>query len=203
MKLNRLALTLVLALAATLATTGCKHKPVKVTPIPGNNGGQVGGGDTTGGTLNGGGTIGGDTSGINTKPGGGDTAPRDEFEGMIKDPAALAANTIHFAFDSAVIKKGEQSNIDAVAAALKNSASDKLLIEGNCDERGTEEYNRALGERRALAAREALAKAGVSADRIRTISYGKDKPADPGHDESAWVKNRRDDFVLLHPKAGI
>jgi outer membrane protein OmpA-like peptidoglycan-associated protein len=64
--------------------------------------------------------------------------------------------------------------------------NDKLLIEGNCDERGTEEYNRALGERRALAAREALAKAGVSPDRIRTISYGKDKPVDPGHDESAW-----------------
>jgi peptidoglycan-associated lipoprotein len=203
MKLNRLALTLVLALAATLATTGCKHKPVKVTPIPGSNGGQVGGGDTSGGTLPPGGAVGGDTSGINTKPGGGDTAGLDTFDGMTKDPAALAANTIHFAFDSAVIKKGEQSNIDAVAAALKNSASDKLLIEGNCDERGTEEYNRALGERRALAAREALAKAGVSADRIRTISYGKDKPADPGHDESAWAKNRRDDFVLLHPKAGI
>ena len=78
----------------------------------------------------------------------------------------------------------------------------KLLIEGNCDERGTEEYNRALGERRALAAREALAKLGIDPMRIRTISYGKDKPADPGHDEAAWAKNRRDDFVLLHPKAG-
>jgi peptidoglycan-associated lipoprotein len=203
MKLNRLVLTLTLALAAAFATTGCKHQPVKVTPIPGSNGGQVGGGDTTGGTLPPGGAMGGDNTGINTKPGGGDTAGLDTFEGMIKDPAALAGYTIHFAFDSAVIKKSEQNNLEAVAAALKSSASDKLLIEGNCDERGTEEYNRALGERRALAAREALAKLGVSPDRIRTISYGKDKPADPGHDDAAFTKNRRDDFVLLHPKAGV
>jgi peptidoglycan-associated lipoprotein len=202
MKLNRLVLTLTLALAATLATTGCKHQPVKVTPIPGSNGGQVGGGDTTGGTLPPGGAMGGDNTGINTKPGGGDTAnisPGDYNE----DHTALAAYTIHFAFDSAVIKKSEQNNLEAVAAALKSSTSDKLLIEGNCDERGTEEYNRALGERRALAAREALAKLGVSPDRIRTISYGKDKPADPGHDDAAFTKNRRDDFVLLHPKAGV
>ena len=71
---------------------------------------------------------------------------------------------------------------------MKSDANAKLLIEGNCDDRGTEEYNRSLGERRALAAREALAKLGVSPDRIRTISYGKDKPADPGHDEAAWAK---------------
>ena len=205
MKMNQIIFPLALALAATLATTGCKHTPMKVTPIPGPQSAAVGGDAGGAPTLSGGGTLGGDTggTGVNTKPGGGDTAPRDEFEGMIKDPAALAANTIHFAFDSAAIKKSEDANISAVAAALAGNANDKLLIEGNCDERGTEEYNRALGERRALAAREALAKAGVSPDRIRTISYGKDKPADPGHDESAWSKNRRDDFILLHPKAGV
>jgi peptidoglycan-associated lipoprotein len=120
-----------------------------------------------------------------------------------QDRAALAANTVHFAFDSAVVKQGEESNIAAVATALGANVSDKLLIEGHCDERGTEEYNRALGERRALALREALAKAGVSPDRIRTISYGKDKPANPGHDESAWSQNRRGEFILLHPKAGV
>ena len=122
---------------------------------------------------------------------------------MNQDRAALAAHTIHFSFDSAVIKKAEQANIEAVAAALNSNPSSKLLIEGNCDERGTEEYNRALGERRALAAREALVKAGISADRIRTLSYGKDKPVDPANNEAAWSKNRRDDFVLLLPKAGI
>ncbi len=205
MKMNRIIFLPALALVATLATTGCKHTPVKVTPIPGQQASPVG--DTGGGgnTLPGGGTIGGDTgpgTGVNTQQGGGNTAALDTFDGMIKDPAALAANTIHFAFDSAAIKKSEDANISAVAAALSANANDKLLIEGNCDERGTEEYNRALGERRALAAREALAKRGLSPDRIRTISYGKDKPADPGHDDSAWSKNRRDDFVVLHPKAG-
>jgi peptidoglycan-associated lipoprotein len=89
-----------------------------------------------------------------------------------------------------------------VAQALAADPNTKLLVEGNCDERGTEEYNRALGERRALAAREALAKLGVDPKRIRTESFGKDKPADTGHDEAAWQKNRRDDFVLLHPKPG-
>ena len=124
------------------------------------------------------------------------------FDNMTEDRAALAAYTIHFAFDSSAIKSGEKSNLESVAAALKSDPNLKLLIEGNCDDRGTEEYNRSLGERRALAAREALAKDGIDPSRIRTLSFGKDKPADPGHDEAAWAKNRRDDFVLLHPKAG-
>jgi peptidoglycan-associated lipoprotein len=201
MKMNQIIFPLVLALAATLATTGCKHTPVKITQIPGSQARPVND-NGGGGTLPPGGSMpGSDNTGVNTQIGGGNTAGLDTFDGMIKDPAALAANTIHFAFDSAAIKQSEQSNLEAVASALKSNPSDKLLIEGNCDERGTEEYNRALGERRALAAREALAKLGVSPDRIRTISYGKDKPADPGHDESAWGKNRRADFILLHPKA--
>jgi peptidoglycan-associated lipoprotein len=122
---------------------------------------------------------------------------------MVKDPAALAAYTIHFSFDSSVIRSSERANLASVASALNASPNDKLLIEGNCDERGTEEYNRALGERRALAAREALSKAGISPDRIRTISYGKDKPVDPAHNEAAWAKNRRDDFILLHPQGAM
>lgn len=202
MKMNQIIFPLVLALAATLATTGCKHTPVKITQIPGSQARNVNDANNSN-TLPPGGQMdnGNIGTGVNTQIGGGNTAGLDTFDGMIKDPAALAANTIHFAFDSAAIKQSEQSNLEAVASALKNNTSDKLLIEGNCDERGTEEYNRALGERRALAAREALAKLGVSPDRIRTISYGKDKPADPGHDESAWGKNRRADFILLHPKA--
>ncbi len=201
MKMNQMIFPLVLALVATLAATGCNKGPIKPTPLPGSRAAQVGN-DGGAGTLSNGGTVGGNDTTAGTGPGGGPLAGRDEFDGMIKDPAALAAHTVLFAFDSAVVKKGEQSKISAVAAALASSASDKLLIEGNCDERGTEEYNRALGERRALALREALSKAGVSPDRIRTISYGKDKPADPGHNEAAWSKNRRGDFILLHPKTG-
>ena len=119
------------------------------------------------------------------------------------DRAALAAYTVHFAYDSAVIRDSEQGNLQSVAQALNADQSAKLLVEGNCDERGTEEYNRSLGERRALAAREALSKLGVNPDRIVTRSYGKDKPIDPGHDAAAWSKNRRDDFVLAHPKSGV
>ena len=89
---------------------------------------------------------------------------------MVPDRAALAAYTIHFAFDSAVIRDSEQANLQSVASALTADPNTKLLIEGNCDERGTEEYNRALGERRALAAREALAKLGVDPMRIFTRS---------------------------------
>ncbi|MGH8023270.1 MAG: peptidoglycan-associated lipoprotein Pal, partial [Limisphaerales bacterium] len=116
--------------------------------------------------------------------------------------SALAAETIHFQFDSAVIRDSETQKLQQVAAALQANASANVMIEGNCDERGTEEYNRSLGERRAEAAREALVGMGIDANRIHTISYGKDKPVDPGHDVAAWAQNRRDDFVLLTPKAG-
>ena len=200
MKMNQIIFPLVLALAATLAATGCKKGTTRVTPLPGSRAAQVGSEGGVG-TLSPGNTISPDGTGAGTGVGGGPLANRDDFDG-IQDRTALAAHTVLFAFDSAVVKKGEQSKISAVAAALASNASDKLIIEGNCDERGTEEYNRALGERRALALREALSKAGVSPDRIRTISYGKDKPADPGHNEAAWSKNRRGDFILLHPKTG-
>ena len=197
MKMNRIVFPLVLALVATIGATGCKKGQPKTTPLPGSASPMVGN-DNNSGTLPPGQSI--DSA---NGPGNMATAGLDEFEGMTKDPAALAAYTVHFSFDSAVIKKTEQSKIEAVASALKSSPNDKLLIEGNCDERGTDEYNRSLGERRALAAREALAKAGVSPDRIRTISYGKDKPVNTGHDDAAWTANRRDDFILLHPKTNM
>lgn len=202
MKLNRLVFPLMLALVATMAFTGCKKKAPKTTVIPGSQA-QVGG-DRGQGTVPDANPFGNDSGpGVTSGPGGGPTASLGDFEGMQMDREALAAQTIHFGFDSSVIKKSEQEKIEAVASALKSNPANKVLIEGNCDERGTEEYNRALGERRALAAREALVKAGISADRIRTLSYGKDKPVDPANNEAAWAKNRRDDFVLLLPKAGI
>jgi peptidoglycan-associated lipoprotein len=75
-----------------------------------------------------------------------------------------------------------------------------LIVQGNCDERGTEKYNLALGERRALAVREYLANLGMNPDQIKTVTFGKSKPADPGHNEEAWKKNRRGDLVLVTPK---
>ena len=74
-----------------------------------------------------------------------------------------------------------------------------MAVEGHCDERGTEEYNRSLSERRALSIRERLVNLGVSASRVTTEAFGEDKPADLGHDEAAWSKNRRGEFILLVP----
>ena len=198
MKTMKLIYPLALALMVTMAATGCKHSPGKTTALPGSRSGQVGDGSGSG-TVPPGFPVNTD-SGIKSNDSGIPASDAGLFEGMIEDRPALAAYTIHFAFDSSAIKSSEQSNLEAVATALKSDASAKLLIEGNTDERGTEEYNRALGERRALAAREALAKDGIDPSRIRTISFGKDKPVDPASNEAAWAKNRRADFVLLHPK---
>jgi len=196
MKTTKLIYPLILTLAATLATTGCKHKPVGVTQLPSSPQpyiNQPGPGETLppGPTIN-----------PENQPGGGQLPSPTIFDNMVEDRDALAADTIHFAYDRSDIRNSEKANLAAVANQLSTDPNAKLLIEGNCDERGTEEYNRSLGERRALAAREALAKLGVDPMRIETRSFGKDKPVDPGHDESAWAKNRRDDFVLLHPKPG-
>jgi peptidoglycan-associated lipoprotein len=89
--------------------------------------------------------------------------------------------------------------VTAVADHLKANATAAVEVDGHCDERGTEEYNRALGERRALAVREELILMGVDGQRVVTKSFGEDRPIDPGHDESAWKKNRRAEFILLTP----
>ena len=107
---------------------------------------------------------------------------------------------MHFQYDSAVVQDKEQAHLANVAQALSSDASAFLLIEGHCDERGTEEYNRALGDRRAGSLREALAHNGVDAQRITTISYGKDRPVDKGTSEAAHARNRRGEFILLHAK---
>ena len=194
--MKKFVYSIAVGLAAAIAATGCAHRPVGVTPIPHGQEGQIG-------DQNGGGTMGqpiNNTPPIAGQPVG-ESGPFNPDQ-WNQDRSALAACTIHFAFDSAVIRDTDKAGLQQVAAALNGDANANLLIEGNCDERGTEEYNRSLGERRAEAAREALAGMGVDANRIHTISYGKDKPADSGHDESAWSQNRRDDFVLLHPKGG-
>jgi peptidoglycan-associated lipoprotein len=196
MKSTKLTYLLVLGLALTFAAAGCKRKPVNVTPLPEPRAGTVGGEGPS--TLPPGESI---KPGEEVKPGGLATTGLEEFENMVADRAALAAQTVHFDYDSSVVKSGEKPKVEAVASALKSDSAAKLLIEGHCDERGTEEYNRALGERRALALREALAKLGIDPNRIRTISYGKDRPVENGHDESAWKLNRRGEFILLHPKA--
>ena len=89
-----------------------------------------------------------------------------------------------------------QKTLDDNAALLKRYPSWAVTVEGHCDERGTAEYNLALGERRAIAARAYLVSLGIPANRVRTVSYGKEFPFDPGHDEAAFAKNRRAHFVI-------
>jgi peptidoglycan-associated lipoprotein len=103
---------------------------------------------------------------------------------------------VFFEYDSSEITPEGRSVLDANASVLKGNGGWTVTIEGHCDERGTAEYNLALGERRAVAARAYLLSLGVSADRLRTVSYGKEFPFDPGHDESAYTKNRRAHFVI-------
>ena len=103
---------------------------------------------------------------------------------------------VFFAFDRSEVDAAGQQALDANAEILKKYPTWVITIEGHADERGTAEYNLALGERRAMAARSYLVSLGISADRLRTVSYGKEFPFDPGHDEAAWAKNRRAQFVL-------
>ena len=103
---------------------------------------------------------------------------------------------VFFALDSDELTSEAQKSLNDNAALLKRYSTWAVTIEGHCDERGTAEYNLALGERRAVAARAYLVSLGVPADRLRTVSYGKEFPFDPGHDESAYSKNRRAHFVI-------
>jgi len=103
---------------------------------------------------------------------------------------------VFFELDSFEIAGNARVVLEENAAVLKRYTTWSITIEGHCDERGTAEYNLALGERRALAARAFLVSQGIAAERLRTVSYGKEFPFDPGHDESALSKNRRAHFVI-------
>lgn len=112
-----------------------------------------------------------------------------QLRGFIKDA--------YFGYDEAALGADAQAALTDSANWLKRNAGFNLLIEGHCDERGTEQYNLALGDRRANQAKQFLMTLGVDAARIRTVSYGEERPFDPGHDESAWAKNRRAHLVLV------
>ena len=103
---------------------------------------------------------------------------------------------VYFDYDAYSIPGGESSKISAVAEFLRINPAVVLVVEGNCDERGTNEYNMSLGEYRAQSVREQLITMGIAATRIQTSSFGEEHPANPGHDESAWSKNRRAEFAF-------
>jgi peptidoglycan-associated lipoprotein len=111
--------------------------------------------------------------------------------------ADFEAQKIFFDFDKSDLKPEAKATLKNKAAWLRDHAAYVIRIEGHCDERGTAEYNLALGERRAHAAKKFLMALGVEEHRMSGISYGEEKPADPGHNEEAWAKNRRDEFRLV------
>ncbi len=111
--------------------------------------------------------------------------------------ASTDLTPVYFAFDSSAVSPGEMSKVSATADRLRSDRSLAVILEGHTDERGSREYNLALGERRALAVRDVLLSMGVSSDRIQTLSYGEEMPSVEGFDESAWSLNRRVEFQLM------
>ncbi|MBI5574825.1 MAG: peptidoglycan-associated lipoprotein Pal [Deltaproteobacteria bacterium] len=131
------------------------------------------------------------------------TAPADEKKLAASEAGAAVTEEkpspfadIRFDFDKSFIRDDAKPTLAKVAEYIKKNKGAKILVEGHCDERGTSEYNMALGDRRAASAKKYLESLGVPAASLSTISFGKEKPVDPGHTEEAWAKNRRDHFVL-------
>ena len=127
-------------------------------------------------------------------------APPPEVKEEVPPPApepAVSLEPIFFDFDKSNITPDAKAILDKNAEWISKNPTAKIRIEGNCDERGTNEYNMALGERRATSAKQYLVTSGIAANRLTMVSYGEEKPLDPGHDEAAWAKNRRDDFKVI------
>ena len=122
---------------------------------------------------------------------------KSEWQSKRSEVAAAGLKAIYFDFDKSIIRDDAQAVMKANAAWLKANPKVKIRIEGNCDERGTIEYNQALGQRRAVNARQYLTTLGVSGSRIMLISYGKEKLVCNEHDEPCWQKNRKDDFIVM------
>ena len=192
MKLTKFTYLLVVGMVLTIAASGCRKSPGYVTNIPP--------GKTENPTdLSSAPALASTDSGTNNSTSGYPLADPSQRQNWPRDAKFFASETAHFDFDSSVVKSADKPKLAKVAEHLKANPSHAVEVDGHCDERGTEEYNRALGERRALALREELIAMGIDPSRIDTVSYGKDRPVDPGHDESAWKKNRRGEFLLETP----
>lgn len=121
----------------------------------------------------------------------------EEKAWMERRAAKFEAEALYFDFDKSFIRLEYRPVLQEKAAFLKDYPDMRARIEGNCDERGTNEYNLALGDRRGSSAKNFLISLGIAADRIETISYGEERPRGLGHNEASWSQNRRDDFVLV------
>ena len=170
------------AVSLAVVATGCKYDKTG----KGGAGGAGSGSDITGQDISGNGADTGSIAG----------ALEGKFEDLYTRCTDVDFAPVYFGFDSTVVPQGELGKIDAVAQHLTSKTDRLVVFEGNCDERGSSEYNMSLGENRAIIIRNYLVQSGIAADRIQTRSYGAEKPAVDGHDESAWAKNRRGEFAI-------
>jgi peptidoglycan-associated lipoprotein len=167
---------IVLLIAAMGLATGCARRATQVPP---------------GGTT----TPPADTTPPSTTPapGDGSTSPSPGDAGEV---SANDFQPVFFDYDSSTLRDDARTALDANARTMREHPNVRVTVEGHCDERGTIEYNQALGERRAQSAVEYLVAAGISGDRMDVVSYGKERPFDMGHDERAWALNRRAHFAV-------
>ncbi|MET4896888.1 peptidoglycan-associated lipoprotein Pal [Sphingomonadaceae bacterium jetA1] len=174
--MTKIKTTLVVA-AMALAIAGCaKKRPAVLPPAPVDQATPV-------------------------NPNAGQTPPTDGAVVPGSDAdfrRSVTSNTIHFGLDQYDIDPESRAILDSQGAWLQRYPNVRITIEGHCDERGTREYNLALGDRRANAAKNYLAARGVSADRMTVISYGKERPVALGSDEAAWAQNRRAVTIVLN-----
>jgi len=122
----------------------------------------------------------------------GDTTPTTPMDEKTR---RFVNEDVYYAFDSSTLDAAAQGVLKSKAEYMLTNSNAAITIEGHCDERGTSEYNMALGQRRADSAKKYLTNMGVSASRMNTVSFGKERPVEPGHNEAAWSKNRRAHFV--------
>lgn len=169
------------ALSLAVAATGCKYDKA------GKGAGVDGAGE------------GSDISGtdISSQEGSLADATEGKFEDLYTRCTDVSFEPVYFGFDSTVVPQGELGKIDAVVSHLTDKTDRVVVVEGHCDERGSNEYNMSLGENRAIIVRNYLVQNGIAADRIQTRSYGEEKPAVVGFDEGAWSKNRRGEFAVF------
>jgi peptidoglycan-associated lipoprotein len=176
---------LVAILAAALA--GCSTTPTTEAPVEDRGtAGQTapGAGGASTGTLPGGGVTG-------TEQGGAQGGASE----LTNPNSILSKRNIYFDFDSFVVKDQYRPLVEAHARYLQSHANARMTIQGNTDERGSREYNIALGQKRADAVKRMMTLLGARDNQIETVSFGEERPKNPGHDESAWAENRRDDIV--------
>jgi peptidoglycan-associated lipoprotein len=161
-----------LLLGSLFAAAGCAHNAAMTTPAP------------TDKTVS------------NAPPEQPKPGPSKSDELALEDlQKMLAGDVLHFDFDRADLKPESRERLQRISEILAKHPGLTIRIEGNCDERGGEEFNLQLGQQRAAVAKKYLVNLGVGANRVDTISYGKDRPANPDHNEQAWAENRRDDIL--------